>query len=64
MADFWVKKYEDFEAAFLDPYYKEVIQPDEKAFIDMETIAVTIGTEYIVLEEGEIVEKHANDFST
>lgn len=24
MGDFYVKKYEDFEAAFLDPYYQKV----------------------------------------
>jgi len=23
MGDFWVRKYEDFEAAFLDPEYQE-----------------------------------------
>ncbi|KAF2265055.1 hypothetical protein CC78DRAFT_567836 [Lojkania enalia] len=62
MGDFWVKKYEDFEAAFLDQYYQQVIQPDEKNLIDMDTIAVTIGVEYIVIEDGEIVEKHSRDF--
>lgn len=62
MGDFWVRKYEDFEAAFLDPYYQEVIQPDEKELIDMESIAVTIGVEYVVIEEGEIVERHARKF--
>ncbi|KAF2462820.1 NAD(P)-binding protein [Lindgomyces ingoldianus] len=50
MGDFWVKKYEDFEAAFLDPYYLEVIQPDEKNLIDMESIQVTIGVERVVIE--------------
>lgn len=64
MADIWVRRYEDFEAALLDPYYKEVIAPDEKTFVDMENMAVTIGTEYIVLEEWEVVEKHVTDFST
>ena len=62
MGDFWVRKYEDFEAAFLDPHYQAVIQPDEKNLIDMDSIAVTIGVEYIVIEEGKIVETHARDF--
>jgi hypothetical protein len=54
MADFYVKKYEDFEAAFLDPYYQDVIQPDETKLFDMDTISVTIGYEHIVIEEGKI----------
>ena len=62
MGDFWVKKYEDFEAAFLDPYYQKVIQPDEKNLIDMDTISVTIGVEYIVIEDGKLVEEHSRDF--
>lgn len=61
MADFWVEKYEDFEAAFLDPYYKEAIQPDERRLFDMDTISVTIGVEYIVLEEGKAVQKYARE---
>lgn len=62
MGDFWVRKYEDFEAAFLDPYYQAVIQPDEKNLICMDTISVTIGVEFIVLEDGTIVESHTRDF--
>ncbi|KAF2794250.1 hypothetical protein K505DRAFT_242551 [Melanomma pulvis-pyrius CBS 109.77] len=62
MGDFWVKKYDDFEAAFLDPYYQKVIQPDEKNLIDMDTIAVTIGVEYVVINEGKIVQKHEREF--
>lgn len=62
MGDFSVKKHEDFEAAFLDPYYQKVIQPDEKNLIDMETIAVTIGVEYVVIEGGEIKRTHERGF--
>lgn len=62
MGDFYVRKYEDFESAFLDPYYQEIIQPDEKKLICMDTISVTIGVEYIVIEEGKKVEEHARDF--
>ncbi|KAF2635235.1 hypothetical protein P280DRAFT_536532 [Massarina eburnea CBS 473.64] len=62
MGDFWVRKYEDFEAAFLDPYYLSSIQPDEKKLICMNTISVTIGVENIVLEEGKKVENHAREF--
>ncbi|KAJ4351920.1 uncharacterized protein N0V89_007264 [Didymosphaeria variabile] len=62
MGDFWVRKYEDFEAAFLDPYYQKVIQPDEKKLICMDTISVTIGVEYVVIDDGEIVQAHARSF--
>ena len=62
MGDFWVKKYGNFEAAFLDPYYQRVIQPDEKNLIDMESIAVTIGVEYVVIEGGEIKRTHEREF--
>jgi hypothetical protein len=62
MGDFWVRKYEDFEAAFLDPYYQKVIQPDEKKLICMDTISVTIGVEYVVIDEGRIVQTHARSF--
>lgn len=56
--DFYVKKYEDFEAAFLDPYYQEVIRPDELKLIDPETVSVTIGYEYCVIEDGIKIETH------
>jgi hypothetical protein len=62
MGDFWVRKYEDFEAAFLDPEYQAKIRPDELKLIDMDSIAVTIGREYIVIEGGDKVNKHALDF--
>lgn len=62
IGDFWVRKYENFEAAFLDPYYQKAIQPDEKNLIDMNTIAVTMGVEYIVLEDGKIIDTHSRNF--
>lgn len=33
-ADFYVRDYNDYLAAFQDPYYLEVIKPDEDAFVD------------------------------
>ncbi|KAF2003951.1 NAD(P)-binding protein [Amniculicola lignicola CBS 123094] len=54
-------QYEDFEAAFLDPHYLKVIQPDEKNLIDMDTISVTIGAEYVVIDDGKIVKEHARE---
>jgi hypothetical protein len=62
MGDFWVKDYADFEAAFLDPEYLAKIRPDELKLIDMDSIAVTIGVEYVVIDGGKLVEKHEREF--
>jgi hypothetical protein len=62
MGDFWVRKYEDFEAAFLDPEYQEKIRPDELKLIDMDSIAVTVGVEYVAIDNGKVIENHSRDF--
>ena len=62
MGDFWVRKYDDFEAAFLDPEYQEKIRPDELKLIDMDSIAVTVGVDYVAIDDGKVVEKHQRDF--
>lgn len=62
MGDFWVRKYEDFEAAFLDPEYQEKIRPDELNLIDMDTIAVTVGVEFVAIDDGKVVESHQREF--
>jgi hypothetical protein len=51
-----------FESAFLDQYYQDIIRPDEVKLIDMESIAVTVGVEYIVIDNGKLVEKHEREF--
>ena len=56
--DFYVHKYEDFEAAFLDEEYQEKIRPDELKLIDMDSIAVTVGVEYVVIDDGKLVTAH------
>lgn len=62
MGDFYVRKYEDFENAFLDPEYMEKIRPDELRLIDMDSIGVTVGVEYVVIDDGRVVEKHERNF--
>ena len=52
IADFYVKEYVDFERAFEDPEYIENIRPDELRLIDMDRIAVTVGCEFVVIDEG------------
>lgn len=56
MADFYVRKYEDFEKAYDDPYYKDVVKSDEEYLFDVKNMRVMVGTETCVIEEGKIVE--------
>ncbi|KAF3011141.1 hypothetical protein E8E13_011455 [Curvularia kusanoi] len=55
-ADFYVRRYEDFEDAYEDPYYKDVIKPDEEYLFDVDNMRVMVGTETCVIEDGRIVE--------
>jgi hypothetical protein len=55
MADFYVKKYEDFEKAYEDQYYKDVVKPDEEYLFDVKNMRVMVGTETCVIEDGKIV---------
>lgn len=58
MADFYVKDYKDFEQAYEDRYYKDVVKPDEEYLFDVENMRVMIGTETCVIEGGKILEGH------
>jgi hypothetical protein len=62
IADFYVRKYEDFEAAFLDSEYIERIRPDEVKLIDMDTVRLTVGVDFVCMSEGNIVEQHERGF--
>jgi len=62
MGDFYVRSYEDFEKAFEDPEYMEKIRPDELKLIDMDSIGVTIGAEYVMIDDSKLVEVHERDF--
>jgi hypothetical protein len=58
-ADFWVRKYEDFEKAYEDPFYLEVVKKDEEYLFDLKSLRVTAGVEYCVIEDGKVVQEHA-----
>jgi hypothetical protein len=60
MADFWVRNYEDFEKAYGDPFYLEVVKKDEEYIFDLESLRVTAGVEYCVIEDGKVVQQHAH----
>jgi hypothetical protein len=57
IADFWYKSLEDFERAYQDRYYTEVVKKDEEYLFDVESVSVTGGVERVVIEGGEIVEE-------
>ncbi|CAN9428601.1 unnamed protein product [Alternaria sp. RS040] len=59
MADFWVRNFEDFEKAYEDPFYLEVVKKDEEYLFDLESLRVTAGVEYCVIEDGKVVQEHA-----
>ncbi|KAH8173539.1 ethD domain-containing protein [Sarocladium implicatum] len=62
MADFYVRRYEDFEAAFLDAEYLERIRPDEVKLMNMESIRLTVGVEFVCIDDGELVKEHERTF--
>jgi hypothetical protein len=55
IADFWYKSYEDFEKAYEDEYYLNVVKKDEEYLFDMDSLAITTGTERTVIEDGKVV---------
>ena len=59
MADFWVRNYEDFEKAYEDPFYLEVVKKDEEYLFDLESLRVTAGVEHCVIEDGKVVQENA-----
>lgn len=40
----------------LDPYYEQVVQPDEESFFDMSKSSITIGWEEVYIENGKVVD--------
>lgn len=59
IADFWYKSFKDFEYAYEDEFYIEVVKKDEEYLFDMSSLAVTAGVEQIVIEEGKVVDEMA-----
>jgi hypothetical protein len=45
-----------------DPEYVEKIQPDEKNFIDGESLKIVVGVDYVVVEAQNKVEQHGRVF--
>jgi hypothetical protein len=62
MADFWVRKFEDFEKAYEDLFYLEIVKKDEEYLFDIKSLRVTAGVEICVIEDGKVVQEHARRF--
>lgn len=58
ISDAYVHDFKTFQDAFKDPEYMEKIRPDELAFIDVDSLQMTIGYNYAVVEGGKPVETH------
>ncbi|KAH6990019.1 EthD domain-containing protein [Ilyonectria destructans] len=61
-AEFWVHNLETFQAMGSDPEYLGTIQPDDANFIDLESMRMVIGVDYIVLENQNAVREHGRAF--
>jgi hypothetical protein len=48
---------EDFERAYEDQYYLDVVKMDEEYLFDVGSVVVTGGTERVVIEDGKVVDR-------
>jgi hypothetical protein len=57
IADFWYKSFEDYEKAYKDEYYENVVKKDEEYLFDMSSLTLTTGFERAVIEDGKVVKR-------
>jgi hypothetical protein len=62
MADFHVRSYEEFQAAYQDPFYLDVVKKDEQYLFDIDSMLVTIGVEIDVIDNGKKVGNQGAEF--
>jgi hypothetical protein len=56
IADFWYRSFEDFEKAYEDKFYTEVVKKDEEYLFDTSSMVVTAGVELTIIQDGKLVE--------
>ena len=56
VAEFWMRDASYFHKAREDPYYKEVVLPDENKLFEWETMQWTVGWEEVYIKDGKGVE--------
>jgi len=62
IADVYFKDLATYREAFKDPYYVEKVAPDEARFLNREKTLVTVGYDYVVIEEGKLVDTHERSY--
>jgi hypothetical protein len=55
IADFWYRSFEDYEKAYEDEYYINIVKKDEEYLFDMASLAIITGLERIVIEDEKVV---------
>ncbi|KAI1039439.1 hypothetical protein LB505_002602 [Fusarium chuoi] len=61
-AEFWVPTMETFQAMGSDPFYRDVITPDENNFIDHSSMRMIVGFDYIMVDNQNAVTEHGRTF--
>lgn len=56
--EMWVREsnFTCLDRAREDPYYREVVEPDEKKFFDLEKSQVIVGWEECYVEDGKVLD--------
>lgn len=58
-----MRKYEDFEKAYQDPFYTGFLKKkDEEYLLDIDSLRVMVRVEVVVVEGGEVVKEHVLKF--
>jgi hypothetical protein len=61
-AEFWAYDVEVLRSLTADPFYIETIRPDEANFIDASTVKITLGVDYFIVDNNNLVEEHGRKF--
>jgi hypothetical protein len=61
LIDVYLRDFEDFLKAFEDPLYLTEIRPDEDKFCDTASMILSVGTDHVMLYDGEKVESHEGE---
>ncbi|EPS42287.1 hypothetical protein H072_3757 [Dactylellina haptotyla CBS 200.50] len=62
IADFYVRDLKHFTDAVADEYYMRVLVPDGAVFGDMATGVLTVGEDYMVVDNNQIIQDHERDY--
>ncbi|KAF3099027.1 hypothetical protein TWF569_009255 [Orbilia oligospora] len=60
--DFYVRDIKDFTDALGDEEYKKILSPDAGKFIDTPSLFLSVGEDYVLIENGEVQQSHEHDY--